>query len=175
MGAMKYRRSFTEVEAIQWDGTAQTFDEIRTWVAGHGAHAVLGGTYGDRPPFPRVRVENRTTILMYAPLNSWLTYEPGYHSYGNFFAYAPAVFASNWEPVTAEGTGPSDEADLAQWLTSQAKHAVIIDPDSTAWQKIAWMSDAWSAVNTRMVLPSRQLATRCTARGGDPVRLVWTP
>jgi hypothetical protein len=96
----RYRKRPVEIEAVQWDGTADGATRIIDWILANGSTATYicsdpdrcAGTDGDTPHSIAIRTLEGT---MRANLGDWII--RGVQ--GEFYPCKPDVFAATYEAV----------------------------------------------------------------------------
>lgn len=101
----KFRKKPVEIEAMQWDGTADGATRIIDWILSHGSTATYtcsnpdrcAGHDGDTPHAVSIRTLEGT---MRADLGDWVIREPFPTGDRQFYPCKPGIFAATYEPVT---------------------------------------------------------------------------
>ncbi|MDZ7918112.1 MAG: hypothetical protein U5O16_40930 [Rhodococcus sp. (in: high G+C Gram-positive bacteria)] len=100
MTAKTFRKKPVEIEAVQWDGTAEGATPIIDWILSHGGTATYECSSpkrciqfdGDAPHFVVIRTLEGT---MRATLSDWII--RGVQ--GEFYPCKPDIFAQTYEAV----------------------------------------------------------------------------
>lgn len=98
----RYRKKPVEIEAVQWDGTAEGATSIIDWILASGPTASYtcsnpdrcSGTDGDVPHSISIQTLEGT---MRAELDDWIIKGVA----GEFYPCKPDIFAATYEAVTA--------------------------------------------------------------------------
>ncbi|MGA5604027.1 hypothetical protein ACPCUF_23830 [Streptomyces griseoincarnatus] len=100
----KYRKKPVEIEAEQWNGTAEGATRIIDWILSHGATATYtcsnpdrcAATDGDTPHSISIPTLEGT---MRADLGDWIIREPFPTDDRKFYPCKPDIFAATYERV----------------------------------------------------------------------------
>jgi hypothetical protein len=110
----RFRKRPVEIEAAQWDGTADGATRIIDWILGHGSTASYicsnpdrcAEHDGDTPHSISIRTLEGT---MRADLDDWVIREPFPTGDRQFYPCKPDIFAKTYEPAA----GPAPATDRA--------------------------------------------------------------
>jgi hypothetical protein len=112
----RFRKRPVEIEARQWDGTADGATRIIDWILGHGSTASYicsnpdrcQENDGDTPHSISIHTLEGT---MRADLDDWVIREPFPTGDRQFYPCKPDIFAKTYEPAAVVAAGPAPATD----------------------------------------------------------------
>jgi hypothetical protein len=126
----KFRKKPVEIEAMQWDGTADGATQIIEWIHSYGSTATYtcsdpdrcAETNGDTPHAISIRTLEGT---MRADLGDWIIREPFPTDDRKFYPCKPDIFAATYERVdgSTTATGTTELETTARVLSALHRSA----------------------------------------------------
>ncbi|MFI1677023.1 hypothetical protein [Streptomyces sp. NPDC020607] len=121
MTAARYRKKPVEIDAAQWDGTAEGATQIIQWILANGGTATYtcsdpdrcAETGGDTPHSIGIPTLEGT---MQADLGDWIIREPFPTDDRKFYPCKPGIFAATYDPADGGTTSAEQRAEAASRL-----------------------------------------------------------
>lgn len=145
------------IEAIQWDGTVQTLDDLTAWSR---QHTLPGGVI----PIPNADQDNRLIIhtlegTMRGDVGDWVI--KGVSS--EFYACKPAIFEATYQPAAEHQEQPNAEpTDVEVEAAARAVFETRDDPyDTDEWSDLdSTDRERWECYARAALVAARKAAGR---------------
>lgn len=141
------------IEAIQWDGSAQTLDDLTAWSR---QHTLPGGII----PIPNADQDNRLIIhtlegTMRGDVGDWIIKGVS----NEFYACKPDIFTQTYEPAAEHVEGEQDAPTDAEIQAAAEAIARCTFPDKGWWELSPWKRE-YNTKRARAALVAAREAAR---------------
>ena len=142
------------IEAIQWDGTAQTLDDLTAWSR---QHTPPGGII----PIPNADQDNRLIIhtlegTMRGDVGDWII--RGVQ--GEFYPCKPDIFEATYEPAAEHHGEPNADPTRAEVRAAAEAIARCTFPDKGWWELSPWKREYNTKRARAALVAAREVAWR---------------